>query len=109
MTDYLTPVPVGQPIHFDWIVTVAPYEVEFKWDMPHAKPKVTEQVCTWINGMMTGSPVINQITTLHYSLDLTPTSTPGPVRWRVQGLDNIGNSLWVDEGVISIGSSPLRN
>lgn len=109
MTDYLSPVPVGQPVHFAWTFSVAPYEVEFKWDIPTGIPPITEQVSTWINGVTAGTPTIVMDTATTFHVDLVPTSGPGPAYWRVQAFDNGENSIAVDEGVVNVAGSPLKS
>jgi hypothetical protein len=110
MTDYLAPpIPVGQPVHFAWTFSIAPYEVEFKWEMPAAQTPVTETASTWINGVQAGGPpTIFMDTTTTFHLDLVPTSGPGPLYWRVQSFDNSGNSESVDEGIVNVAGSPLK-
>lgn len=111
MTDYLAPpVPVGQPVHFAFAFSIAPYEVEFKWIMPVAASPVAEQTSTWINGVAAGGPpTIVEDTTTTFHVDLVPTSGPGPLYWRVQSFDNSANSLSVDEGIVNIAGSVLKN
>jgi hypothetical protein len=111
MTDYATPVPVGQPLHFAWQFSEAPHSVEFKWSEPKASPVVPETTSTWTapSTQTGGPPTVNMDTAVTFHVDCVPTSTPGPAYWRVQAFDVDGNSIAVDEGVFPVRPSPLRN
>ncbi len=107
MTDYLQPIPTGQPINIAWTFSVAPTTVKFKWSIPASN--IAESLSTWVSGAQTGTPTIVSDSTTQFHVDLILTAYPGPALWRVEAYDSLGNAIAVDQGIISIQPSPLES